>query len=46
MSYFVYMLLCSDSSYYLGSTNDVSSGFLTRSGKSAKITLAVINQSW
>mgnify|MGYP001563512481 CR=1 FL=1 len=39
MSYFVYMLLCSDSSYYLGSTNDVSKRFLTHvAGKGASYT--------
>ena len=39
MSYFVYMLLCADGSYYLGSTNDVARRFAAHiSGKGASYT--------
>ena len=39
MSYFVYMLLCADESYYLGSTNDVQKRFKAHlSGKGASYT--------
>ncbi len=39
MSYFVYMLLCTDGSYYFGSTPDVEKRFLAHlSGKGASYT--------
>lgn len=39
MSYFVYMLVCQDGSYYLGSTNDVQKRFIKHlSGKGANYT--------
>ena len=39
MSYYVYMLLCQDNSFYLGSTNDVDKRFATHiSGKGASYT--------
>lgn len=39
MSYFVYMLLCRDGSYYLGSTNNVEKRFLAhQSGNGASYT--------
>jgi len=39
MSYFVYMLICEDKSFYLGSTNDVSKRFLAhQSGRGASYT--------
>lgn len=39
MSYFVYMLLCKDGSYYLGSTNDVNRRFTAHlAGKGASYT--------
>jgi len=39
MSYFVYMLLCQDGSFYLGSTDDVQKRFLKHlSGKGASYT--------
>lgn len=38
-SYFVYMLLCADGSYYLGSTNDVARRFQVHlAGKGASYT--------
>ncbi len=39
MSYFVYMLLCEDGSFYLGSTDDVQRRFLAhQSGRGASYT--------
>ena len=39
MSYFVYMLLCADGSYYTGSTNNVARRFAIHcSGKGASYT--------
>ena len=39
MSYFVYMLLCADGSFYTGSTDDVSRRFAKHlSGKGASYT--------
>lgn len=39
MTYFVYMLLCEDGSYYLGSTDDVGKRFAKHiSGKGASYT--------
>jgi len=39
MSYFVYMLICADESFYLGSTNDVDKRFLAhQSGRGASYT--------
>lgn len=39
MSYFVYMLLCQDGSYYTGTTNDLVKRFHTHEqGKGAKYT--------
>lgn len=39
MSYFVYMLLCQDGSYYTGTTNDVAKRFRAHEqGKGAKYT--------
>lgn len=39
MSYFVYMLLCEDSSYYIGTTNDVGKRFIKHvAGKGASYT--------
>lgn len=39
MSYFVYMLLCQDGSFYLGSTNDIEKRFRAhQSGKGANYT--------
>lgn len=39
MSYFVYMLLCEDSSYYIGTTNDVDRRFIKHvAGKGASYT--------
>ena len=39
MSYFVYMLLCEDSSYYIGTTNDVDKRFIKHvAGKGASYT--------
>ncbi len=39
MSYFVYMLVCKDGSYYIGTTNDVQRRFLAHiSGKGASYT--------
>ena len=39
MSYFVYMLLCQDGSYYTGTTNDLAKRFHTHEqGKGAKHT--------
>lgn len=38
-SYFVYMLLCADGSYYLGSTNDIDKRFKAHiMGKGASYT--------
>lgn len=38
-TYFVYMLICQDGSYYLGSTNDVGKRFQTHlAGKGASYT--------
>ncbi len=39
MSYFIYMLLCADTSFYLGSTNDVQKRFAAHvAGKGANYT--------
>ena len=39
MSYFVYMLLCADGSFYLGSTNDIDKRFVAHlAGKGASYT--------
>lgn len=39
MSYFVYMLICEDESYYIGSTNDVNKRFAAHmSGKGGSYT--------
>lgn len=39
MSYFVYMLVCEDSSFYIGTTNNVQKRFLAHlSGKGASYT--------
>ncbi len=39
MSYFVYMLICEDSSFYIGTTNDVGKRFIKHvSGKGASYT--------
>ena len=39
MSYFVYMLLCEDSSFYIGTTNDVDKRFIKHvAGKGASYT--------
>ncbi|MFH2085755.1 MAG: GIY-YIG nuclease family protein [bacterium] len=39
MSYFVYMLICEDGSYYLGSTNDVNKRFAAHlAGRGASYT--------
>lgn len=39
MSYFVYMLICEDSSFYIGTTNDVDRRFSTHlAGKGASYT--------
>ena len=39
MSYFVYMLICEDTSFYIGTTNDVQKRFLAHlSGKGASYT--------
>jgi putative endonuclease len=39
MSYYVYMLLCADNSFYLGSTNDIDKRFAIHlSGKGASYT--------
>lgn len=39
MSYFVYMLICEDSSFYIGTTNDVDKRFTKHvAGKGASYT--------
>ena len=39
MSYFVYMLVCEDRSFYLGTTNDIVKRFIAHlSGKGASYT--------
>lgn len=39
MSYFVYMLICEDSSFYIGTTNDVDKRFIKHvAGKGASYT--------